>query len=91
LFPYSDERKFSVKSPNPLKIKLAALLEQQPMRSVFPPQPWDDADLEECVLIVEDFVRNNALGVVNDEDPLSDWLDSWRLYQATTPTKPKAD
>jgi hypothetical protein len=61
------------------------------MRSVFPPQPWDDADLEECVLIVEDFVRNNALGVVNDEDPLSDWLDSWRLHQATLSQKSVPD
>ena len=79
-----------MKNLESLKLKLASLVEQQPMRSVFPPQPWDAADLDECVRIVGDFVRNNALGVVNDEDPLSDWLDSWHLYHATTSTKPEA-
>lgn len=78
-----------MKNLESLKLKLAVLVEQQPMRSIFPPQPWDSADLDESVRIVEDFVRNNALGVVNDEDPLSDWLDSWHLYQATTSTKPE--
>jgi len=80
-----------VKGLEALKLKLVALVEQQPMKNIFPPQPWDDQDLAECVEIVEDFVRNNiAVNVVNDEDALSDWLDSWHLHQATLSQKTEA-
>ena len=79
-----------MKNLESLKLKLAMLVELQPMCSVFPPQPWDAADLDECVHIVEDFVRNSHLvEVVNDNCGLSDWLDSWHLHHATTSTKPE--
>ena len=57
-----------------------ALLSNHPLPLLFPPEPWDDADLEVIAAIVEDHVQTSN-DVVTDKDPYSDWLDRYRFYR----------
>ena len=58
-----------------------ALLSNHPLPLLFPPEPWDAADLEVIAAVVEDHVLTSN-DVVTDKDPYSDWLDRWHFHQS---------
>ncbi len=67
-----------MKSLDSLRRKAESLVLNDPSwDKAFPPQPWDEADLEEIAYITSAFRLSDE--VVND-DPWADWLDSWKFY-----------
>ena len=66
--------------PKSLKQQLRELIAETPNGNIFPPEPWDLPELQECARIVEDFVSASG-DVIQDENPWADWLDRWSLTQ----------
>lgn len=71
-----------MKNPAKLQEKLLKLLKGTPALKIFPPSRglWTDLDFWEVSWIVQDFV--NANPDVIECDPLKDWLEEYRFYQA---------
>lgn len=71
-----------MKSPLKLQEKLRSLLKGTPALRILPPASgtWNDWDLEEVAWIVQDFVNQNP--DVIECDPLKDWLEEYKFYQA---------
>ena len=48
----------------------------------FPERPWSENDLDEVAWVVQDYVNRNS-DVIEDDNRLRDWLDSYRFHRAT--------
>lgn len=74
---------------NPLKLqeKLLKLLKGTPALHIFPPpqEGWNEIQLWEVAWIIQDFVNSNP--DVIECDPLKDWLEEYRFYEADTRTR----
>jgi hypothetical protein len=74
-----------VKNPRKLQEKLAVLLRNSRLHIQFPPdRPWTDLELKEVAWIVEDHVNRNS-EVINS-DPLKDWVEEYKFFQADNRT-----
>jgi hypothetical protein len=73
-----------VKSLSTLKSELLDALRGTPsFRPVpFPERPWSELDLDEVAWVVQDYVNRNS-DVIEDDNRLKDWLDSYRFRCAT--------
>jgi hypothetical protein len=71
-----------VKNPQKLQEKLLQLLKGTPALHVMPNPnlPWNDLDFKEVAWVVQDFVNLNDS--VIECDPLKDWLEEYKFYQA---------
>ncbi len=73
-----------MKHPSTLKTELLEILRGHPTLKVvpFPDRPWTETDLDEAAWIVQDIV-NGSYEVVEDDNRLRDWLDSYKFRRAT--------
>ncbi len=71
-----------MKNPQKLQEKLLQLLKGTPALHVMPNPnlPWNDLDFKEVAWVVQDFVNLNDS--VIECDPLKDWLEEYKFYQA---------
>ena len=71
-------------NPKRLQEKLLSLLKGLPALRImpYPDYPWSDKELDDAAWIVEDFVNQNP-EVIEDDNRLKDWLDSYKFYRAT--------
>jgi hypothetical protein len=65
-----------------LKTRIRNLIHWTPNQNIFPPEPWDQEDMEEIARIVQNFVDHNH-EVIDDSNPWRDWLDRYRFFMAT--------
>lgn len=69
-----------MKSLDSLRLRAEQIIANEPIwEPAFPPQPWDEADLEEIATIVEAFLIVDS---VIDDDPWVSWLDRWKFYRS---------
>ncbi len=73
-----------MKSLSTLKSELLEALRKVPSLHVvpFPEQHWTERDLEEVAWVVQDYVNRNS-EVIEDDNQLRDWLDSYKFHRAT--------
>lgn len=71
-----------MKSPAKLQEKLVQLLKQTPALNILPNynHPWNELELREVAWMVQDFVNMNDS--VIEYDPLKDWLEEYKFYEA---------
>lgn len=70
--------------PMKLQQRLLEILKGTPALKVFPPseQGWSPQEFEEVASIVQSFVNNNE-SVVEDQDPLRDWMERYMFHRTT--------
>lgn len=51
------------------------------------PYPWDDHTFDEMAGVIEAFLLSKN-DVINDSEPLVDWLDSYRFHKASQRRRP---
>lgn len=69
-----------MKTLESLRVSAEKIVANEPIWfPIFPPEPWDENDLQEIAEIVEAFLLVDR---VIDEDPWVDWLDRWKFYQS---------
>ncbi len=73
-----------MKSLSSLKSELLDALRRTPSFHPvpFPERPWSENDLDEVAWVVQDYVNRNS-EVIEDDNRLRDWLDSYRFHRAT--------
>ena len=74
-----------MKSPSSLQERLLSVLPstKPPLRlAANPKRPWSDLDLDEVAWVVQDYVNQNP-EVIEDDNRLKDWLDSYKFHRAT--------
>ena len=72
-----------MKSIQKLQEKLVQILKGTSALRVLPnhEHPWDDLELKEVAWVVQDFVNLNN-SVIESDDPLREWLDEYRFFEA---------
>lgn len=73
-----------MKNPSSLQGRLLSVLRNTPALRIMPNPdlPWSDLELDEVAWVVEDFVNQNP-EVIEDDNQLRDWLDSYKFHRAT--------
>jgi hypothetical protein len=73
-----------VKSFDSIVARTRAILKDHPLPMLFPPEPWDEADLEVIASVFADHVATSN-DVITDFDPYTAWLDRYRFHQNAGP------
>ena len=73
-----------MKSFDSIVARTRAILKDHPLPMLFPPEPWDEADLEVIASVFADHVATSN-DVITDFDPYAAWLDRYRFHQNTGP------
>jgi hypothetical protein len=85
LLKFSELRKSAVKSLDSMVARTRAILKDHPLPMLFPPEPWDEYDLDVIAEIIESHIATSN-EVVTDFDPYSTWLDRYRFHQSVRQT-----
>ena len=73
-----------MKSFDSIVARTRAILKDHPLPMLFPPEPWDEADLEVIASVFADHVATSN-DVITDFDPYTAWLDRYRFHQNAAP------
>jgi hypothetical protein len=73
-----------VKSFDSIVARTRAILKDHPLPMLFPPEPWDEDDLEVIASVFADHVATSN-DVITDFDPYTAWLDRYRFHQNAGP------
>jgi hypothetical protein len=66
-----------------LQLELYSLLRKTPQLKITLGEPWwSDNEFNAIVWVVQDFVNQNN-DVIQDADPLIDWLDKYQFFLST--------
>ena len=78
-----------MKSFDSIVARTRAILKDHPLPMLFPPEPWDEADLEVIASVFADHVATSN-DVITDFDPYSSWLDRWHFHKSQASREPSA-
>jgi hypothetical protein len=70
-----------MKSFDSVVARTRAILKDHPLPMLFPPEPWDQSDLDFIASIFADHVATSN-EVVSDYCPYVEWLDRYYFHQS---------
>jgi hypothetical protein len=71
-----------VKNLELLRKRTRKLLRENPIKFLFPDEPWEMEDFVEIAHTIETYIITENQVITDDDDPFADWLDRFRFYEA---------